>query len=1012
MGFLLSSFQQPQDKTVIRNRMEWHRQNQNLDSLVYYQNLLLKIVEREANSIEKQSVGEFFLAMVMPWDKPTLEQKEQFLKNNPLSKSWKYSYQTQLQLEQGRTDSAYFYLGLLKAEASHSEALIYAHSLFATNFIKNKNYKEAYTQLQYAENLAKNTTDSILLYPVQAEVYSAIGFWEEAGNIIEKQIYIQKNKKYKNNLEISLLYQKLADLELKQEHFAKAREYYVKSSSYVGDKDSDFNILLQYQIGFCWTKLGREPKESLLYLHKILKFLGENQNKKNTDLNAKITTEVYCLMASEFAKNENLDSAKFYLEKALSISKKQSNLLEEIWVVQSQMQMQQKQWLEAENTLYKMIDGASKKTKKEVVEIASYWHLLGKVYFNQQKLQQAQTAFDKGLGLLCLQPISNKEIPNLEAMLPHWQTVKILNSKTETMLALYEKSIYHVSLKDIYFYARTNVQLLQQISDVSSISNELLTTIVQAYEQSIEACLLLYEHYRDKTYLEQAFHLSEQFKEWQLNEQLKEPLRQEFGEVPQATIQLESQYQKKICRYKEWLWEMVQKKDSVAAQWHRELIATFQANQEILQHQIAQKYPKYYDWKYNNTIAKIDSIQQIISNKTALVQYLEGEKFVYQFLIKKDSFAYRRITWNAYKPTVLKFYKHFTDNKLMQHSQSGSYKDFCMTSYELYHKVLHHELFDNSQELVIVPDGLLSYIPFETLLTDIPLDSVHKINFPSLSFLLKQKNISYNYSVTNWLKSKTKKHPVSNEILAMGATYKEEQIPKFRTFRQQTIRKNLPPLENTFQEIDSLAVRYAGNFYTNRYATEYYLKNYAPNYGILHLAFHVMIDQEHIENTSLILAEDAYEEEDNFLNINEIKQLNMNASLVVLSNLPTAYGQQQRGEGILALIGSFMYAGTSAIVLSLWQEPEDAKAEIMDYFYKNLKNKMPKDEALRQAKLSYLKSAKGMQAHPVYWANYVQIGDNQAIEISEPVTYIWWFVFPIAFIGFLGWWSMRALRQR
>jgi hypothetical protein len=84
----------------------------------------------------------------------------------------------------------------------------------------------------------------------------------------------------------------------------------------------------------------------------------------------------------------------------------------------------------------------------------------------------------------------------------------------------------------------------------------------------------------------------------------------------------------------------------------------------------------------------------------------------------------------------------------------------------------------------------------------------------------------------------------------------------------------------------------------------------------------------------------------------------------------------------------------------------------MDYFYENLKQKVDKDVALRQAKLKYLKNAKGIEAHPAYWAGYIVLGNYQAIEVSESVTYIWWFVIPIAFLGFLGWWSLQALRQR
>lgn len=120
----------------------------------------------------------------------------------------------------------------------------------------------------------------------------------------------------------------------------------------------------------------------------------------------------------------------------------------------------------------------------------------------------------------------------------------------------------------------------------------------------------------------------------------------------------------------------------------------------------------------------------------------------------------------------------------------------------------------------------------------------------------------------------------------------------------------------------------------------------------------------------------------------------------------------QRGEGLISLGRSFMYAGSPAVVLSLWEQNDESTPILMDYFYENLKHKIDKDEALRQAKLRYLKSTKGLKAHPVYWAGFITVGNYQAIEVEEPVVYIWWFIIPIAFLGFLGWWSMQALRQR
>ena len=48
---------------------------------------------------------------------------------------------------------------------------------------------------------------------------------------------------------------------------------------------------------------------------------------------------------------------------------------------------------------------------------------------------------------------------------------------------------------------------------------------------------------------------------------------------------------------------------------------------------------------------------------------------------------------------------------------------------------------------------------------------------------------------------------------------------------------------------------------------------------------------------------------------------------------------------------------------------------------------MPKDEALRKAKLAYLASADNLSANPFYWGSFVMLGDNAPIHKKVPLQY-------------------------
>ena len=59
----------------------------------------------------------------------------------------------------------------------------------------------------------------------------------------------------------------------------------------------------------------------------------------------------------------------------------------------------------------------------------------------------------------------------------------------------------------------------------------------------------------------------------------------------------------------------------------------------------------------------------------------------------------------------------------------------------------------------------------------------------------------------------------------------------------------------------------------------------------------------------------------------------------------------------------------------------------MKHFYHFLKNGLDKDEALRQAKLSYLDQCRDIQSTPYHWASFLQIGDSRALEFQEAPNY-------------------------
>jgi len=127
---------------------------------------------------------------------------------------------------------------------------------------------------------------------------------------------------------------------------------------------------------------------------------------------------------------------------------------------------------------------------------------------------------------------------------------------------------------------------------------------------------------------------------------------------------------------------------------------------------------------------------------------------------------------------------------------------------------------------------------------------------------------------------------------------------------------------------------------------------------------------------------DSIDLHDNSLYTFEIYNTNLSSNLAILTACETGKPTYQSGEGMISLAHAFNYAGSESILTSLWKIDEVSSSTIIDAFYKNIGEGMPKDEALRAAKTSYLATAEGRLRDPAYWAGLVLIGDCSPINIE------------------------------
>jgi CHAT domain-containing protein len=147
-------------------------------------------------------------------------------------------------------------------------------------------------------------------------------------------------------------------------------------------------------------------------------------------------------------------------------------------------------------------------------------------------------------------------------------------------------------------------------------------------------------------------------------------------------------------------------------------------------------------------------------------------------------------------------------------------------------------------------------------------------------------------------------------------------------------------------------------------------------YRIVHIASHGIANSVHPELSGIVLSlvDERGRAQDGFLRLHEIYNLKLPAELVVLSSCQTALGKEIKGEGLVGLTRGFMYAGAERVIASLWQVDDEATATLMRHFYKAmLAEGMRPAEALRSAQMAIWKQRRWKS--PYYWAAFILQGE-------------------------------------
>lgn len=378
--------------------------------------------------------------------------------------------------------------------------------------------------------------------------------------------------------------------------------------------------------------------------------------------------------------------------------------------------------------------------------------------------------------------------------------------------------------------------------------------------------------------------------------------------------------------------------------------------------------------KIRRKLVPLESIQKELKPDEVIIYYFSNDSFQHQIVISNSSFEIFEKPLSSSLIKTLEDYVSYCrlNSKLMDSIQKMHWQYLQ----EQISEFLIPNIPNTCTHLIIIPDRLISQVPFESIKTKI-FNSSHS------DYLIKHCSIEYQWSLSLKFLLENRKINYNNGGLLVFAPGFIESESLSNQSTVQARDNHFEALPFSITESKNIFSYFYGKEFVGEYATRSnFFKKIENNYSIVHLATHASSNLDNQDSSYFVLSGNDASKFDKIL-IRDIQSQNIQAQLIVLSACETALGHRTYSEGLLSIARSFTMTGIGSSVSSLWKVNDGSTAILMKYFYKELSTGKSKAESLRLAKMELI-DQNPEYSMPFYWAPFVLYGNNTPIQVS------WW----------------------
>lgn len=898
-------------------------------------------------------------------------------------------------------------------------------------------YQEAGTlyakaqQIQQNNHLQKSQLD--IYYNNHGLYCKAIGDFKQALSDLslalesKKELYGENSIKYANTLN------NLGTIYIRLGNFNKAEESFDQAENIITSVSGEQSLALAEVLlnkGNLYNRLGQN-KMSLDYYNKAINIKTSNGNDEDREL-----APIYNNIGTVYQSAEDYRLAQFFFKKALGIYLN-GNLMQETAETYNNLG----------NVMLK-IDKTSEAIANYLKATGIYSHiadvnptLLGNTYNNIAtayiklgKLDSALVFYNQSLDIynkvfggqhpylaLILNSIGdvNMKTSNYSAAIDYYSQALTANHESynyksaslPNATGYYDQNIFVMSLlsrasaytqlylqdknRDHLTFALQHFQLCDELianmrkSAITKTDKLNLGNIAtKCFEGAVEICAELLsgeltEKERDQ-YEQLAFSYTEKSKSNSLLEAMAGQDAMELANIPAKLREKENLLSGNVLYFEKLLAE----KPKNSAQIRDSLHAANRVYDSFIK-QLENDFPEYHQLKYANKTVGLRELQAQLSEGTQVRMYLLGQNLIYAIAISRNQFAVNTAPMLKNLTDTVKTYR----NSMLQSSQKAVV-DFARLSCSLYKSLFPDSIGNSISNLVIIPDGALNQIPYESLVADNNQTSI--FDYTNFDFVIKRFAVSYAYSATLYYRDITRNKangtsgwfglaPIFTKGKYAGITLDSRLKKKETTFNNIEVVENnkLTPLVSSEVEIRDIFNMFAKagqpakahlwgcankqNFSSDSISQTKYI----------HLATHGFVNSEKPELSGVQLSVLNGDNQNGVLYSNDVYGMKLKCDLLILSACETGLGKIMKGEGIIGLSRAFLYAGASNLIVSLWKVSDNSTSQMMMEFYRQMLSSdnasLNYAELLRKAKLSLL--ADKAYSRPYYWAPFIVIGD-------------------------------------